>query len=108
MRDFICDRCKASIDSLAQARYVVQVEVHRVDRSRAIDTVQTAEGIDPLSELHRLLEDSTAGQIVAIDPENDEPDNHRACYELCPRCYRLYSLNPLGRDTDQVLQFSKN
>lgn len=47
-----------------------------------------------------------------IDPTDDVSDDdlptHRAQYDLCPQCYRMYLRNPLGRDLSPVLQFSKN
>jgi hypothetical protein len=46
--------------------------------------------------------------VSAIDISDDDLPPHRAQYELCPTCYRMYLRNPLGRDLSPVLQFSKN
>lgn len=50
--------------------------------------------------------DPTSG--APIDIADDDLPAHRAQYELCPTCYRMYLRNPLGRDLIPVLQFSKN
>jgi len=47
-----------------------------------------------------------------IDPTEDVADDelptHRAQYDLCPECYRVYLRNPLGQDLLPVLHLSKN
>lgn len=126
MTHYTCDRCKSVIDPAQQTRYLVQVEVHsaRELRHEPDDSCE----VDSLSLLHQMLEgiesqpitmsdccdDRSSGirQSTDIDPTDDISDNdlptHRAQYELCPECYRMYLRNPLGRDQSPALHFSKN
>ena len=64
---------------------------------------------------HGLVVDDRSGGIaksVEIDPTEDVSDDdlptHRAQYDLCPECYRVFLRNPLGRDLSPALHFSKN
>ncbi len=102
MIHYTCDRCQAALDPADQTRYVVQMEVHCVG-NQAEDAVQEGD-VDSLSELHQMLE-GIDGEAVISD--QDLP-THRGRYDLCPRCYKQFINNPLGRDTSFALHFSNN
>jgi hypothetical protein len=137
MNQHTCDRCKSVIDPAQQTRYIVHVEVHSVFDSPDepsdmgdVDSLsllhQMLEGIEsqPMTAQDGLDANPFSPGLACqersngicpsseIDPTIDMSDDdlppHRAQYELCPTCYRMYLRNPLGRDLAPVLQFSKN
>ncbi len=60
------------------------------------------------------VDDRTGGiaKSAEVDPTEDVADDqlptHRAQYDLCPECYRVYLRNPLGQDLLPVLHLSKS
>jgi len=52
------------------------------------------------------------GKSAEIDPTEDVADDelptHRAQYDLCPECYRVFLRNPLGQELSPALHYSKN
>jgi len=67
MIHYTCDRCKSLIDSAAQTRYIVQMEVHRVAELGA--PLVDDDDVDTLSELHQLLEgiESRCDSLPGLD-----------------------------------------
>jgi hypothetical protein len=100
------------VDSLSLLHQMLEgIESKPVTLNDCCDHLQTDEeallsglGVDDRS--------SGIGQSSDIDPSDDVADDdlptHRAEYELCPECYRMYLRNPLGRDLAPALHFSKN
>ncbi len=107
MIHYTCDRCKAEIDPTNESRYVVEVDVQRITAED--DEPIEADEVDSLSQLHHVLEGHSCGTTVDNDAIDDgEPSTHHAQYDLCPRCYKAFRRNPLGREASFALHFSKN
>ena len=108
MIHYTCDRCKRTINTIDQPRYVVQIEIqsvvddplddHEVEIEREPD-----EDIDHLSELHQSLEG-----MVELPDEASAASNHRGRYDLCCNCHDQFMKNPLGRDAMAGIGFSNN
>ncbi len=101
MIHYTCDRCKRTINQKSELRYQIKMEVQGIGEP---DDSLPNDDIDSLSELHQLLEGLQ---------EDDEPQLVEALafttqYDLCPRCYRQFSRNPLGRELAIAIGFSNN
>jgi hypothetical protein len=101
MIHYTCDRCKKSISPHSELRYQLKIEVQAIGETEACTP---NEDVDSLSELHQLLE----GLQDDNEDEVAEPGSFRSQYDLCPRCYRQFSRNPLGRELAIALGFSNN
>jgi hypothetical protein len=102
MIHFSCDRCKRMIDPEEELRYSVKLEI-----CAAMDPVDAAEvqdDRDHLLEVQEILE-----RLDAEDDENIGEDIYqRKSFDLCPRCYREFIKNPLGKEQHVHLGFSAN
>lgn len=101
MIHYTCDRCHREIDTEVEVRYAVQVECRAVFECGA--HVEPNQEEDHLLELHEVLERM-----------EDEPEPVRAAktqshhFDLCSDCYKVYSRNPLARETPLSIEFSEN
>ncbi len=99
MLHYTCDSCGRSIES---ERYVARVEV-----APAFDPEDLTE--EDLDDDHleqvaeSLLELESTGDFVL-----DECEPRKFRFDLCPRCWKKYLADPLGRDAARRLNFSKN
>lgn len=99
MMHFTCDLCGGAVD---HERYVAQVEV-----APAFDPDEVTEDdleADHLEQIADSLEelDSTSQFVL----EDCGPRKFR--FDLCPRCWKRYLKDPLGRDSLRRLNFSQN
>ncbi|MGV3484414.1 MAG: hypothetical protein ACO1RT_08350 [Planctomycetaceae bacterium] len=85
----------------SEVRYQVKIDVHAVGES---DSRSPSEDVDSLSELHQLLD----GLADDEQPPSHENTSFLMQYDLCPRCYRQFSRNPLGRELAVAIGFSNN
>lgn len=105
---YTCDRCKRTINTVDQPRYVVQIEIQSAvddpldDHPLGIDQ-EVEEDVDYLSELHQSLEG-----MSELPDEVADPSHHRGRYDLCCDCHRQFLKNPLGRDAMAAIGFSNN
>jgi hypothetical protein len=97
MIHYSCDRCKRSIDSLDELRYVVKLEI-----IAAIEPAEVDDERDHLMEVHEILE-----KLDDVDVLNDEGRQQKR-FDLCPECYQQFIKNPIGRDVAAQLGFSSN
>jgi hypothetical protein len=101
MIHFTCDRCKREIDSESELRYVVRLEVQAMLEP---SEMEVEDDRDHLLEIQEILE--------RLDDEEDENIGEdvyqRRRFDLCPKCYRKFMKNPLGREAAPQLNFSKN
>ncbi len=101
MIHYTCDRCKRTMNTHSELRYQIKFEVQAIGET---DDTTPSEDIDSLSALHQQL-DSLQGD----DELSDEPTtSFQTQYDLCPRCYRHFSKNPLGRELAIAIAFSNN
>ena len=101
MIHYTCDRCKRTIHPSAEVRYQVKIDVQANGEP---EDSSPSEDTDSLSELHLLLD----GLQRADDISDEETRSCRTQYDLCPRCYRQFSRNPLGRELALAIGFSNN
>jgi ribosomal protein L44E len=102
MIHYTCDRCKKTINQSLEVRYQVKIDVQSIGEP---DKGAPCEDVDSLSELHQLLDG------LHDDEEQSMPEHALSFstqYDLCPRCYRLFSSNPLGRELAIAIGFSNN
>jgi hypothetical protein len=102
MIHFSCDRCKRSIDTDSELRYVVRLEV---EATLDASTAEMDNDRDHLMEVSEMLE-----RLEAFEDDNVGDDVYqKSQFDLCPQCYRKFIQNPLGRETVTTqLNFSKN
>ena len=100
MIHYSCDRCGRRIDTEAEIRYSVRIEVEAVFSPSEDDL--TDEDRDYLMELSESLDNGTIDEPLYIDGTDQ-----RKQYDLCCECHRKFKANPLGNQSKQ-LNFSKN
>jgi hypothetical protein len=95
-----CDRCKRVIDSGAEMRYIVRVEIEAV-----MDPIHEEEPQDDRDHLHEIEE-----ILERVETSDSVDDNlyQKRRYDLCPQCYRKFTSNPLAREKKATLGFSHN
>ena len=101
MIHYTCDRCKRTINSENELRYVVRLEVYA-----SLDPIEDElhDDRDHLQEIQEILErldDTQDGQIC------DDVYHHQR-FDLCSECRKRYVSNPLARPTAHQLDFSQN
>jgi hypothetical protein len=97
-----CDRCKRVIDPEHELRYVVRMEIEAV--MDPIHEDEPEDDRDHLMEIDEILE-----RVEAVDSDSVSDDLYqKRRYDLCPQCYRKFSVNPVGRDKKVTLGFSHN
>ncbi|MEM6979999.1 MAG: hypothetical protein AAF539_10060 [Planctomycetota bacterium] len=126
MIHYTCDRCRCQINPEHQQRFIVHVEVQRLED----EPVDDDESIDHLAIINDVLESehlasiqSTANQL--IQPESGRVDEsgdgsstdslhnglalgEEKSFDLCASCYQQYRRNPLGQTAPLSLHFSSN
>lgn len=101
MIHYTCDRCKRTINQKLELRYQIKMEVQGIGEP---DDSSPSDDVDSLSELHQLLE----GLQDDDEPQPDDSLSFASQYDLCPRCYRQFARNPLGRELAIAIGFSNN
>jgi hypothetical protein len=102
MIHFSCDRCKQMIDPEEELRYIVKLEVCAA--MDPVDADELADDRDHLLEVQEILE-----RLEADDDENIGDDVYqKKHFDLCPRCYREFIKNPLGREQPVHFGFNPN
>lgn len=102
MIHFTCDMCGRPLQSEADTRYVVKIEVHA-----AYDPLElTPEDLeeDRTEEMEELLE-----QMADLQAEEVENQVYKAFrYDLCPDCQAAYMKDPLGKAVRLRARFEHN
>jgi hypothetical protein len=83
-------------------RYVVKIEIHAAMDPENEDEIE--DDRDHLMEIEDILENAIDADCDAIG----EDVYQRRRFDLCPECYRKFVQNPLGREAQVPLGFSKN
>ncbi len=102
MIHYSCDRCKRTIDSQEELRYVVRLEVQAV--MEPLEGADAEEDRDHLLEIHEILERLEDSEDEAIC----EDVYQRQRFDLCADCYQQYIKNPLASEPAVHLGFSDN
>jgi hypothetical protein len=96
-----CDRCKRDIDPATDLRYRVSIEIEAAgeeDESKLVDDV------DHLEELQELIQ--SADDLCASVFDDDLYQQKQ--FDLCKCCFQQYIRNPLARDLNASVGYSKN
>lgn len=101
MIHFTCDRCKREIDPDVELRYVVRLEVQAMMEPCEAEVEDDRDHLLEIQEILERMDDQ-------LDENIGEEIYQRRRFDLCPKCYRKYIKNPLGRDSMAQLTFSKN
>jgi hypothetical protein len=101
MLQFCCDRCRKTIDTDAENRYVLKLDlqkaIEREDREDPNDR-------DYLIEVDQILCDEEESQ----DDPAEESNCFRKTFDLCESCYGEYARNPLSVEVSAPATYSPN
>ncbi len=102
MMHFTCDLCGKDLQPGEEERYVVKIESFPAqDPAQLTEADLDDDHMEAVSELLRDLEEDDA------DIELPEPSKHFR-YDLCPECHQRFVRDPLGKEHQHKLFFSKN
>ena len=98
-----CDLCRKPMCHGHDHRYVVKIEVFAAhDPGKITEADLEEDHMEAVSELLREMEDNLD------DPDLAEPIYKQFRYDLCPECHKKFLRDPLGKETAQKFDFSKN
>lgn len=98
---YCCDRCKRDILPSEELRFVVKMEIEAQLDITPQATLE--EDADHLTELDAVL-----GRMEDCEEFGASDFYQKRAFDLCPECYRQFARNPLGKDVQVPLGFSKN
>jgi hypothetical protein len=101
MIHYSCDRCRRTIDTNDELRFIVRIEVEAV--MAPLDEELTDEDRDYLMEISESLENGTMEEPLYADEMHQ-----RKQFDLCTDCHRKFRASPLGTDASKQLNFSEN
>lgn len=101
MIHYSCDRCKRDIDSTTDLRYTVTIEIEAALDGPEQELVDDPDHLDHLQDLIESADDLCSSVF-------DDDVYQRKQFDLCQDCFRSYIKNPLARETNSALGFSKN
>ena len=100
MIHYTCDGCQRIIDSKADLRYVVRMEVYA-----AMDPVNSdGDDDDHLEEIQEILE-----RMEDTDSDRIGDDVYQQLrFDLCPECQKKFLEKPIFREPAKQFNFSEN
>lgn len=99
-----CDLCGKELCPGQDERFVVKVEVFAAhDPAKITEADLDDDHMEAVSELLREMEDNEHE-----DADLSQPVYRNFRYDLCPECHRRFLRDPLGKETAQKFDFSKN
>lgn len=102
MIHFTCDLCGKEIRPQDQSRYVIKIETFAAqDPTQITEADLDEDNMEAVSEILRDMEDGEDEQDV------EEPRKSYR-FDLCPECHKRFARDPLGKEQNQKLSFSKN
>ena len=101
MIHYSCDRCKREIDAACDLRYTVTVEIEAALDGPEHELVDDPDHLDELQDILDSADDLCSAVF-------DDDVYQRKQFDLCKDCFRQYIKNPLARETNAPLGFSKN
>lgn len=108
MLHYSCDLCKRAIDSHADVRHVVKIEVFQAveegSNGPSGSCCEDREDDDHLEEMQELLEGLDDHECAGL--LDDRTVSLR--FDLCDSCRQRFVKNPLGMKTGKKLDFSQN
>ena len=98
-----CDLCGKELRPGEDHHYVVKLEVFAAhDPAEITEADLDDDHMEAVSQLLRDMEDSAEDLGLA------EPLTQHLRYDLCPECRSRFLRDPLGKETAQKFDFSKN
>jgi hypothetical protein len=98
-----CDLCGKELCPGQDERFVVKVEVFAAhDPAKITEADLDDDHMEAVSELLREMEDGQEDTDLA------DPVYRNFRYDLCPECHKRFLRDPLGKETSQKFDFSKN
>jgi hypothetical protein len=101
MIHYSCDRCKRDIDATADLRYTVTIEIEAALDGPEHELVDDPDHLDDLQDMLESADDLCSAVF-------DDDVYQRKQFDLCKDCFRQYIKNPLARESNASLGFSKN
>jgi hypothetical protein len=109
MLHYSCDVCKRPIDTQADVRHVVKIEVFQaMDDAGACNAAQCcgergdeADHLEEMQELLERLDDQECGGLL-------DEGTIAMRFDLCDACRQRFLRNPLGVKTSKNFNFSQN
>lgn len=98
---YSCDRCKRDIDVSTDLRYTVTIEIEAALDGPDHELVDDPDHLDDIQELLDSSDDLCSSVF-------DDEVYQRKQFDLCKDCFRQYIKNPLSRETNTPMGFSKN
>ena len=99
MITFTCDRCKKTIDTTNEIRFVVSIEVQA-----AFGSDETISGHECLNELSEAFDELDSEEKAEISHQVYE----KRSFDLCDCCREEYGKNLLAVEGASTLEFSDN
>jgi len=97
-----CDLCGKQVTLGEDYRYVVKIEVYAAhDPGKLTEADLDEDNMEAVSQLLRSEDEPP-------DPDITAPAYKNFRYDLCPSCHKKFVRDPLGKDTVQKFDFSKN
>ncbi len=101
MIHYSCDRCKREIDTSTDLRYTVTIEIEAALDGPEHELVDDPDHLDEIQDMLESADDLCSSVF-------DDDVYQRKQFDLCKDCFRNYIKNPLSRETNTPLGFSKN
>jgi hypothetical protein len=102
MLHYSCDLCGKELLVEEDLRYVAKVEVYA-----AYDPLEITE--EDLEEDHMEEISELIKQMDHMDDQELEDQVYKSFrFDLCPECHKKFLKDPLGRDANRSIEFSKN
>ena len=101
MIHFTCDRCKRSVGTPTQPRYVVQVAIYSMGRVED-DGLPSHASVDDVCH----DEASAVGEEDAMEAAQQEIVQRS--FDFCEACHNEFLESPIGRETLASLGYSDN
>ena len=98
---YSCDRCKRDIDRSTDLRYTVTIEIEAVIDGPDHELVDDPDHLDTIQDMLDSADDLCSSVF-------DDEAYQRKQFDLCKDCFRQYIRNPLSRETNTPMGFSKN
>lgn len=98
---YTCDRCKRDIDPSTDLRYIVTVEIEAAGEADVTDIVDDVDHLEALQEMIQSADELCASVF-------DDDLYQRKQFDLCKCCFQQYIRNPLAREVNAPMGYSKN
>ena len=101
MLQYCCDRCRKLIDTDAENRFVLHLDLRKATTG---DNQEDPNDRDYLVEVDQIL----STEEIQEDDEVTEPGCFRKTFDLCENCYTQYARNPLSVETTSSVGYTPN